>query len=96
MPYWEEPRYNDPEDIEGPEDVNLPSTMHHMQVKAELDLLVQEGVIDDAGAQEAMKAWRAKNELSGEDMVDAAIDVLASRDVIDEDEANNLREKAAA
>jgi len=96
MPYWDEPRYNDPDDIDGPGDVTLPSTMHHMQVKAELDLLVQAGVIDDVGAQEAIKNWRAKNELSGDDMVEAAIEVLADWDLIDEDEANDLREKAAA
>lgn len=95
MPYWDKPKYNDPESIDGPDDVRLPSTMHHMQAKAELDLLVRAEVITDHEAQQVMKRWRAKNKLSGDDMVEAAIDVLANNGLLDENEAEGLREKAA-
>ena len=94
MPYWDEPKYNDPDEIDEPSDVTLPSTMHHMQAKAELDLLVQAGVITDAGAQSAMKTWKAKSELANEDMVNAAIGVLEDNELIEESTAEELRQKA--
>ena len=94
MPYWDEPKYNDPDEIDGPNDVTLPSTMHHMQAKAELDLLVQEGVLNDAEAQSAMKTWKAKSELANEDMVNAAIGVLEDNELIGESKAEELRQKA--
>lgn len=92
MPYWKELKYNDPEDIEGPEDVVLPSTLHHMQAKAELNVLVGEGIITDAEAQRAMKKWRAKNEL-GDERITAAIEVLEENGLLDEAEADGLREQ---
>lgn len=95
MPYWDEPKYNDPDSIDGPDDVKLPSTMHHMQAKAELDLLVRAGALSDYEAQKVMTRWRAKGELSDEDMIDAAISILAENEILSKDEANGLREKAA-
>jgi hypothetical protein len=94
MPYWKELKYNDPEEIEGPDDVVLPSTLHHMQAKAELNVLVGEGILTDAQAQQVMKRWRAKNEL-GDERISAAIDVLEDNGLLDESEAEGLRQQVA-
>jgi hypothetical protein len=95
MPYWEEPKYNDPEEIESPTDVVLPRTMHHMQAKAELDLLVDAGAIGHEEAERLMMSWQARGKLDGEDVVEAAIDVLEEHGVVPESEAADLRERAA-
>lgn len=96
MPYWEEPKYNDPEEVDGPGDVNLPATMHHMQARAEIDLLVRAGSLEEAEGEEAMKLWRAKGELDDESRELAAISVLEDRGLIEAEEAAELREKSTA
>jgi hypothetical protein len=95
MPYWEEPKYNDPDEIDGPEDVTLPGTMHHMQAKAELDLLVQAGALDEDEAHSALKRWKARGELDTSDRVEAALDVLASEGADPDEVASELRERAS-
>lgn len=96
MPYWNELKYNDAEDIDGPGDVSLPSTMHHMQVKSELNMLLELGALDERGVEEAMRMWKAKSELGDVDKAEAAIDELEQSGVIDEEEASELRERATA
>lgn len=95
MPYWEEPKYNDPDEIDGPGDVTLPSTMHHMQVKAELDHLVRDGAITDVEAEEAMKNWRAKQEISDDRKLKAAVSRLEERGLLDDDQAKGIMEQIA-
>jgi len=96
MPYWDEPRHNDPESINEPGDVSLPSTLHFMQARAEVNLLVQAGALSDEEGESVLSAWRARNELDGSDRVGAAIDLLEEHGVIDDGEAEGLREKASA
>lgn len=96
MPYWEEPKHNEPDEIDGPEDVRLPSTMHHMQVKAELDLLVQADVITDDEAMEVMQEWRARQELEDDRKLRKAVDMLEERNLLDEDQADAVREDMAS
>lgn len=96
MPYWDEPKYNDPDEIDGPDDVRLPSTMHHMQVKAELDLLVRAEVITDDEAMEAMKDWRARQEMEDDRKLLAAVNKLEKRGLLEEGQAEGIRERMAA
>ena len=96
MPYWDEPKYNDPDEIDGPGDVRLPSTMHHMQAKAELNLLVRAGAITDDEAMEAMKDWRARQELGDDRRLWAAVNQLEERDLLDGEQAEGIRERLAS
>jgi len=95
MPYWEEPRYNDPDKIDSVEDVRLPSLMHHMQVKAELDLLVRAGALEDEQAMQAMKNWRAKQELGNDRKLRAAVNKLEDRNLLDQEQAETIRKELA-
>lgn len=90
MPYWDDPKYNDPEEIEGPDDVHIPVTAHHMQAQAELNLLMETGALDEREVEEALAMWRAKKEVTNEDRVEAAVDVLLDSDAIDEDLADDI------
>jgi len=92
MPYWDEPKYNDPDEIDGPSDVRLPSTMHHMQVKAELNLLVRADAISDAEAMEAIKDWRARQELEDDRKLRVAVNKLEKHGLLDGEQAEGIRE----
>lgn len=96
MPYWEDLEYNDPDEIDGPDDVTLPVTMHHMQARTELDLLVRGDVIDDDEAMRVMREWRARQEMSDDSRLRSAVDELAARDLIDEERAEGIKERIPA
>ena len=90
MPYWETLRWNDADEVESPEDVHIPPTAHHMQAKAEVDLLVEKERLTHDEAAKALRMWKAEN-AGDDDAKLGAIDLLAKHGVIDEDEAEDLR-----
>jgi hypothetical protein len=94
MPYWKELKYHNENEVDGPADVSLPATMHHMQAKAELDLLVEKGALTTDEADAAMTNWRAMKQMGDDDRVVAAIDILEREGLLEEAEAKSLREKA--
>lgn len=94
MPYWDELRWHEPDEVDSVEDVEIPATAHHMQAKAEVDMLVEEGRLShDEGAQ-ALRVWKAENK-GNMDPELGAIDLLEKNDVITEDEADDLRSRVA-
>lgn len=48
---------HNPRDVDGPEDLDFPSTEHHMSVQAEIRELVRAGCLDPGEADEAYDAW---------------------------------------
>ena len=92
MPYWDELQYNDVDEVNGPDDVNLPPLMHHMQAKAELDLLTRAGTITGEEAKQVMDEWKASQEMSVNVRLRAAIDELETREVIADDQADEIRQ----
>jgi len=70
MPYWTEPKYNDPDEIDTPSDVRLPDRLHHTQARAELECLVDAGAIGDREADRLLERWGSDD---GDDVIDDAI-----------------------
>lgn len=48
----------DPEAIEGPDDVSFPSYMHHFTVRAQLNKLVEAGLLSGKEADVAFEDWK--------------------------------------
>ena len=95
MPYWDELRYNELDEVNGPEDVNLPPLMHHMQAKAELELLTRAGAISGQEAKEVMDHWKASQEMDSTVRLRAAVDELVTVGVIDTTEAERMKSEIA-
>lgn len=51
---------NDPEEVEGPDDVSFPKHTHHFKVRSELTKLVEEGCLDNDEADEAYDSWKQR------------------------------------
>jgi hypothetical protein len=94
MPNWKELKYHDPDEVESPEDVDIPQIVHHMQARAEIDLLIQEGCLTTEEGSEALEMWRdggtARSGLMN------AISTLQNAEVIGQDEAEDLRARVEA
>lgn len=95
MPYWEDLKWNDLDDVDGPGDVGIPKTAHHMQAKAEIDILIQEGALDHDEGERALEMWKAEQQMGDETRSLGAIAILEERGVIDEEEAEDLRGRAS-
>lgn len=95
MPYWEELEWNDADDVHSAGDVDIPPTAHHMQAKAEIDLLVDEGAIGHDEGARALRMWKAENQGDEKSKL-GAIDMLEKHGVISGDEAEDLRGRVGA
>jgi len=58
MPYQTELIYNDADSIESLDDVKLPGYAHHTKIRAELDRLVEQDLIDTDDADLLYQRWR--------------------------------------
>lgn len=48
----------DPESIDGPEDVNFPNFMHHFTVRAQLTKLVDADLLTENEADQVFTSWK--------------------------------------
>lgn len=87
--YWDEPRYNNPDEIDGPADVTLPPTIHHMQARAEVNQLVKAGAIDGDEALGILHEWRDDDD--NEVDLEAAVDALEGAGLVDKEIADDIR-----
>lgn len=49
---------NDPDSVEGPDDVSFPNHTHHFKVRSELTKLVELDCLTNDEADEAYDAWK--------------------------------------
>lgn len=51
-------QYNDPDEIESPDDVSFPKHVHHFKVRAELSKLVDMDLLTDDEADDIYDDWK--------------------------------------
>lgn len=83
-------KFNDPEEVQGPEDVMLPKHAHPMQVRSELSKLLMQGVLEADEMDTMYEAWLDGR---GEGGLESAVDTLEAEGVVDADEAEDLRSR---
>jgi hypothetical protein len=92
--YWDDLKWNSEDDIDGPDDVAIPITAHHMQAQAELNIMLESGLLSVEEVNEAMTEWKQQKKLANGIEVDTAVRALKKHGVIDNDEANDIKQRA--
>lgn len=53
---------DNPQDIDGVEDVDFPNYLHHFTVRAQLNKLVEADILSNDEADEAFENWKASRD----------------------------------
>lgn len=51
--------FNDPDEIESPDDITLPKFAHHLKIRSELNKLAEREIVSWDEADELFDQWRA-------------------------------------